>query len=158
VIVVVMGVGGAGKSTVAAALAEELDLPFIEGDDVHSPEAKAKTERGEAMTDDDRWPWLDRLNAELRARPGGAVLACSALAERHRARLLAGVDDVRLVHLTGDPALLRSRLEARQGPAGPELLASQLATLEPPADAITVDVADPLDEVIPTVLGALRGA
>ena len=153
-----MGVAGAGKSTVAEALAERLGLPFIEADDFHSPEAQAKTKRGEAMTDEDRWPWLDRLNAELRARPGGAVIACSALGERHRARLLDGVDDARLVHLTGDPELLRSRLEARKGPAGPELLASQLATLEPPADAITVDVATPRDEVIRIVLGALSRA
>jgi gluconokinase len=155
VIVVVMGVAGAGKSTVAEALAQQLDLPFIEADDFHSSEARAKTQRGEAMTDDDRWPWLDRLNAELRARPDGAVVACSALGERHRARLLDGVDDAHLVHLTGDPELLRSRLEARRGPAGPELLESQLATLEPPADAVTVDVATPLDEVVATVVGAL---
>jgi carbohydrate kinase (thermoresistant glucokinase family) len=107
------------------------------------------------MTDEDRWPWLDRLNAELRARPGGAVVACSALGERHRARLLDGVDDARLVHLTGDPELLRSRLEARKGPAGPELLASQLATLEPPANAITVDVATPLEDVVTAVIETL---
>jgi gluconokinase len=158
VIVVVMGVAGAGKSTVARRLAERLSLPFLEGDDFHSPEARAKTERGEAMTDEDRWPWLDRLNAELRSRPGGAVLACSALGSRHRARLLRGLDDVRLVHLVGDPDLIRRRMAARRGPAGPELLDSQLATLEPPAGAITVDVAPPIDEVVEHALQGLERA
>ena len=151
-----MGVAGSGKSTVAKAVADDLDLPFIEADDFHSPEAQAKTRRGEAMTDDDRWPWLDGLNAELKAHPDGAALACSALGERHRARLLAGVDDVRIVHLTADPDVLRKRLEDRKDGAGPELLASQLATLEPPADAITVEVGPPVDDVVQTVLSALR--
>src|SRR4051794_8312390 len=132
-----MGVSGAGKTTVAQRLAGALGLPYIEADDFHSPGARAKTRRGEAMTDEDRDPWLDRLNAELRARPGGAVLACSALAERHRERLLRDVEDVRLVFLTADPALIRARLAARRGEAGPELLDSQLATLEPPPDAVT---------------------
>jgi len=150
-----MGVSGVGKSTIARGLAERLGLPFLEGDDFHSPEARAKTARGEAMTDEDRWPWLDRLNAELRSRPGGAVLACSALGQRHRERLLQGLDGVRLVHLTGDPALIRRRMADRKGPAGPELLDSQLATLEPPAGAITVDVAPPVDEVVGHVLDAL---
>jgi gluconokinase len=156
VIVVVMGVAGVGKSTIARQLATRLALPFLEGDDFHSPEARAKTARGEAMTDEDRWPWLDRLNAELRSHPGGAVLACSALAERHRERLLRGLDDVRLIHLTGDPELIRRRMVDRKGPAGPELLDSQLATLEPPADAITVDVAPPVDEIVEQALEALR--
>jgi gluconokinase len=158
VIVVVMGVAGAGKSTVARAIADQLDLPFLEADDFHSPESQAKTKRGEPLTDEDRWPWLDRLNAELKARPDGAVLACSALGERHRARLLAGIDDARLVHLTADPAVVRRRLADRKGPAGPELLDSQLATLEPPAGAITIDVAPPVDEVVHTVVSALRAA
>jgi gluconokinase len=156
VIVVVMGVAGVGKSTVAERIADALGLPFLEADDFHSPEARAKTKRGEAMTDEDRGPWLDHLNAELRARPGRAVLACSALAERHRERLLRGLDDVRLVHLTGDPDLIRARLEERRGEAGPELLDSQLATLEVPPDAISVDVAPPLDEVVARVLDGLR--
>jgi gluconokinase len=155
VIVVVMGVSGVGKSTVARRVAERLDLPFLEGDDFHSAAARAKTARGEPMTDDDRWPWLDRLNAELRAWPGGCVLACSALALRHRARLLRDLDDVRLVHLTGDPELIRRRMVERKGPAGPELLDSQLATLEPPDGAITVDVASAVDVVVEEVLAAL---
>lgn len=151
-----MGVAGAGKSTVAERVAAALELPFLEADDFHSPAARAKTKRGEAMTDEDRGPWLDRLNVELRARPGGAVLACSALAEHHRERLLQGIDHVRLVHLTGDPEVIRARLEARKGPAGPELLDSQLATLEVPPDAITVDVAPPVDDVVASVVDRLR--
>ncbi len=150
-----MGVAGAGKSTVAEAVAERLGLPFLEGDDFHSPEARAKTRRGEPMTDDDRWPWLDRLNAELRARPHGAVLAASVLGRRHRDRLGHGLDNLQIVHLTANPELLRRRLEDRKGPAGPELLDSQLATLEPPVDAVTVDVAPPVDEVVAAVLEGL---
>ena len=87
-IVVVMGIAGAGKSTVARAIADQLDLPFLEADDFHSPESQAKTKRGEPLTDEDRWPWLDRLNAELKARPDGAVLG-HFMATGVRPRVLA---------------------------------------------------------------------
>ena len=111
-IVVVMGVTGCGKSTVGAALAQRLGLRFVDADDFHPPGNVAKMAAGTPLTDEDRWPWLDRLASELRAiedSGGSAVLACSALKEAYRARIvMAG--DVRFVHLVGDQATIASRL------------------------------------------------
>src|SRR5215470_9669712 len=107
-IVVVMGVSGSGKSVVGEALATALGWPFIEGDDYHPPDNVAKMAAGTPLTDDDRWPWYDRLGAEMARildRGGNAVLACSALKRSYRERL-ANVarqpGDVRFVHLKSD--------------------------------------------------------
>src|SRR6478609_8664859 len=109
-IVVVMGVEGTGKSTIGERLAASLDLPFIEGDDFHSAANIEKMRHGVALTAEDRAPWLDRLNRELRRHEsGGAVLACSALTELSRRRLTKGVGDVRFVLLHGDEDVLRAR-------------------------------------------------
>lgn len=140
-IVVVMGVSGAGKTTIGRLLAWRLGVPFIEGDDYHPPASVAKMASGVPLDDDDRWPWLDRLNEVLKERRN-AVLSCSALKEAYRRRLLAGVDEARLVHLQGDKALIAARLRERRHRYMPaSLLESQLATLEPPARAILIDVA-----------------
>ena len=91
-IVVVMGVSGAGKTTVGAALAGEMGWDFLDADEFHPPANVAKMASGKPLDDTDRWPWLERLNGELAAREAagsGAVLACSALKEAYRARLLA---------------------------------------------------------------------
>lgn len=159
-IVVVMGVAGTGKSSVGRRLAEALDVPFVEGDDFHDRSSIEKMRRGQPLGDDDREPWIERLNTEIRRLvPSGAVLACSALTERSRRRLVRGVPDVRLVFLYGDEALLRSRLEAREDHfAGAGLLTSQLEALEAPANAaVEVDVAQPLDVVVAGAVAALRG-
>ena len=139
-IVVLMGVSGVGKTTIGRLLAERLGVPFIEGDDYHPPANVAKMARGVPLEDDDRWPWLDRLNGILRTQEH-AVLACSALKHAYRERLLDGVKDARLVHLHGDKALIAGRLKSRRHRYMPaSLLDSQLATLEPPRDAIAIDV------------------
>ena len=157
-IVVVMGVSGCGKSTVGEALAGSLGWRFLDADDFHPPANVAKMAAGTPLVDEDRWPWLDRLAGEMRAinaRGGNAVLACSALRQAYRDRLAAG-GDVRFVHLSGDLPTIAGRLASRQHRYMPSsLLASQFATLEPPADAIVVDVRDPVDVQIAAIHAAL---
>lgn len=139
-IVVLMGVSGAGKTTIGRLLAARLGAAFIEGDDYHPPANVAKMASGMALTDDDRWPWLEELNRILRTQ-ANAVLACSALKAAYRDRLLAGVEDARLVHLHGDKALIAARLAERRHRYMPaSLLDSQFSILEPPREAIVVDV------------------
>jgi gluconokinase len=159
VILVVMGVSGCGKTVVGQALAKALGWPFLDGDDFHPPANVEKMRSGTPLTDDDRWPWLDRLVNELRkavGRDGNAILGCSALRQAYRDRL-ARAGDVRFVHLTGDRATIAARLANRQHRYMPAtLLDSQFATLEPPRDAIVVDVAKPVDEQVREVVDALR--
>lgn len=136
--IVLMGVAGSGKTTVGRIVAERLGWRFLDADDFHSPENVEKMRSGQPLTDDDRWPWLDRLNGLLR-EDGSAVLACSALRQRYRDRIGAGLDDVRWVHLAGSFELIGSRLAARKGHYMPaSLLASQFNTLEPPSAALTM--------------------
>jgi gluconokinase len=153
-----MGVTGVGKTTIGRRLAAALHVPFLDADDFHSDAAKAKMHAGIPLTDDDRAPWLARLNrALLELSATGVVLACSALTDAYRDRLTEGIADPRFVFLTGDPALIRERIEARRGHyAGADLLPSQFATLVPPADAITVDVSGTPDETTARALAALR--
>ena len=154
-IVVVMGVSGSGKSAVGQALAAALGWPFVEGDDYHPPGNVAKMAAGTPLNDDDRWPWYDRLAAEMAAilaRGGNAVLACSALKQSYRdrlARVAKKEGDVRFVYLKGDYDTIAARLSARQHRYMPaSLLGSQFATLEEPADAIVVDAGNAVaDEV-----------
>jgi len=157
VIIVVMGVCGCGKSTVGAALGACLQWPFLDADDFHPAANVAKMSAGTPLTDDDRWPWLDRVAAELRrilARGGHAVLACSALKQAYRDRL-ARAGDVRFVHLAGDYDTIASRLASRQHRYMPAtLLASQFATLERPADALEVDLRDPVEAQVAAIRAA----
>ena len=144
-IVVVMGVSGAGKTTVGQALARRLGCEFLDADVFHPPENVAKMAAAIPLTDADRWPWLDRLNAELAARQSagrGAVLACSALKEDYRSRLAGGLAGPRLVFLNGTIGFIRERMKTRKHKYMPAaLLESQFATLEPPRDAIEIDAA-----------------
>lgn len=147
-VVVVMGVCGSGKTEIGRRLAAQLGCDFLDGDDFHPPSNVEKMRAGTPLTDADRWPWLDRLAAEIGTRLAdgrGAVVACSALARRYRDRLGIARPGVTLVHLDGDRDLFARRLAARQGHFMPAtLLDSQLATLERPApeeQAIVVNVA-----------------
>jgi len=157
VILVVMGVCGCGKSTVGDALAQALGWPFLDADEFHPPANVAKMASGSPLTDEDRWPWLDRIAEELRAilaRGDHAVLACSALRQAYRDRI-ARAGDVRFVHLAGDYATIAARLASRTHRYMPAaLLDSQFATLEPPSDALVVDVALPVERQVDRVLGA----
>lgn len=147
-----MGVSGSGKTTVGAALAERLGWRFADGDDYHPPANVAKMRAGLPLDDADREPWLDRLNALLRhsaARGEPVVLACSALRARYRDRLADRVPGLKVAHLAGEVALIGERVAARQHRYMPaSLLASQFATLEPPADAWVIDVARPLPVIV----------
>jgi len=159
-IVVVMGVSGSGKTTIGTALAEQLGWSFLDGDDWHPPENVAKMSAGTPLTDEDRWPWLDRLNAELRARETrgeSAVLACSALKQAYRDRLSRGLADWKLVFLHASFEVLRARMAERKHRYMPaSLLQSQFATLEPPADAIRIDVAEPFERCVERIRAALQ--
>jgi gluconokinase len=144
-IVVLMGVSGSGKTTVGGLLAQRLGCDFIDADDFHPPANVAKMAAGVPLGDADRRPWLERLNLELRrreARAERAVLACSALRQSYRDRLMAGLARCELVYLRAGAELLAERLAGRQHRYMPaSLLASQLATLEPPRGAIEIDAA-----------------
>jgi carbohydrate kinase (thermoresistant glucokinase family) len=161
--VIVMGVSGCGKTTVGRLLARELGYEFLDADDFH-PEANiAKMAKGVALTDDDRWPWLDAIVAAMReraARGCGAVIACSALKEAYRERLRRGggaVDEVRIVYLKGDAATIASRLASRSGHYMPgSLLASQFGTLEEPEDAVVVDIRQTTEEQVRQIAAALQ--
>jgi carbohydrate kinase (thermoresistant glucokinase family) len=143
-----MGVCGSGKTTVGEALAAQLHCRFLDADDFHPPRNVAKMASGQPLTDEDRWPWLDRLADELAqilARGEHAVLACSALKDSYRKRLQRA-GDVRIVYLKGDEATLSARLAARRHQYMPaSLLPSQLATLEEPAYALDVDIREPVE-------------
>jgi len=165
-IVVVMGVSGCGKTVVGQTLAAALGWPFIEGDDFHPPENVARMAAGTPLTDADRWPWLDRLAAEMAAilaRGGHAVLACSALKQSYRDRLVRAATapgDVRFVHLKCDYHTIATRLAARQHRYMPaSLLASQFAALEEPVDAMVVDAGTAVADEVERIRGWLeRGA
>lgn len=145
-IVIVMGVTGCGKTTVGAMLAGACDCDFHDADDFHPAENVAKMRAGIALDDNDRRPWLDRLNALLvgHANQGRSlVLACSALKQVYRDRLVRGCAAARFVFLDGNKQLIRERLLARQGHyMNPALLDSQFATLERPLSALLLDVSD----------------
>ena len=131
-VIVVMGVSGAGKTTVGIALAAALGVPFRDADDLHPAANVAKMAAGHALTDDDRMPWLALVGAELAAASAGLVIACSALTRVYRASIRAAVPSTRFVFLDGSRDLLESRMKHRHGHFMPaSLLDSQLATLEP---------------------------
>jgi carbohydrate kinase (thermoresistant glucokinase family) len=157
-IVVVMGVSGSGKSTVGAALARALDCPFVEADDLHPPANVAKMAAGVPLNDDDRWPWLDLIVEMLRVvrkERADVVLACSALKQIYRDRL-ASAGETRFVHLRGDPETIADRLAKRQHRYMPSsLLASQFATLEPPVDAIEIDIRSDVATQVRQIIDAL---
>jgi gluconokinase len=165
-VIVLMGVAGAGKTTVGRALADALGWRFADADAFHTPESVARMHRGEPLDDAARQPWLDALRAhaaDALARGERLVLACSALKRAYRDALVpadAPRGSVRFVHLRVSPAELAQRLATRTGHfAPPALLDSQLATLEPPApdedDALTVDGEQPVDAVVGRVREAL---
>ena len=158
-VVIVMGVTGSGKTTVGLRLAETLNWEFRDGDDFHSPQARTKMARGIPLTDADRGPWLERLRAlvERELKDGRRlVLACSALKQAYRDRLIVDPSKVAIVFLKGDLDLIRDRLRRRTGHfAGEALLASQFDTLQTPHDAVQVDISAPPEQIVVSIRSQL---
>ena len=150
-IVIVMGVTGAGKTTVGRLLAEQLGWQFADADDFHPPSNVEKIRRGVALTDADRQPWLARLRAAITqwiAEGSNVVLACSALKRSYRQELAAG-PEVRFVYLKGSVDLIEARVRQRHGHfAGEQILAGQFSDLEEPEGAVTVEIASPPPEIV----------
>jgi gluconokinase len=146
-----MGTAGSGKTTIGKLLAAQMKWEFADGDSFHSPANIEKMSRGIPLTDSDRIPWLNSIREAILqwdAQQKNIVLACSALKQIYRERLLVN-SNVKLVYLKGSFELLRERLHSRKGHyATEQLLASQFADLEEPADAITVDVTPCPEEIV----------
>jgi gluconokinase len=156
VILVVMGVAGSGKSTVGMLLARELGWTFVEGDDFHPAANVDKMHRGIPLDDNDRQPWLDAIRhrlAEAYERGENIVLACSALKHSYQHYLAQfATESVRYIYLAGAEDLIRQRLLRRTGHfMNPALLHSQFETLEPPEEAIPVDIAPPPEAIVSTI-------
>jgi len=155
-LIVVMGVAGSGKTTIASGLAETLGVPFVEGDSLHPPANVKKMAGGIALTDEDRWPWLeaigDRIEVE-RVTGHGVVVSCSALKHVYRDCLRKQVHGtVQFILLDGTPELIGDRMKKRKGHfMPPALLDSQFATLEKPtADehAVILDISHPIPALL----------
>ncbi|MEI5673068.1 gluconokinase [Nocardioides sp. CCNWLW212] len=150
--IVVMGVSGSGKSTVGAAIAQRLRVPFADADDLH-PEANiAKMSRGEPLDDHDRYPWLETVGGWLAEHAEGGVMSCSALKRKYRDQLRHHAPGIEFVLLTGSREVIERRQAARPGHFMPaSLLTSQLATLEPlepDEGGVVLDVAQGVDEIV----------
>jgi len=162
-IVVVMGVSGSGKTTIAERLAAAEKWTLLEGDSFHPPANVAKMKSGTPLTDEDRWPWLRAIAAAIddyRTRGESAVVACSALRRAYRDILIGERKDVRLVYLRGSQSLIGDRLRARKGHfMPPALLESQFRTLEEPGsdeNPITVEIGGTPDDVVRTIRESLK--
>jgi gluconokinase len=174
-VVIVMGVTGAGKTTIGRLLAEQLGWQFADADDFHPAANVEKMRHGIPLTDDDRCPWLARLRAEIDgwlASDKNVILACSALKRSYRQQLEAGPEraastntatanpatsnEVRFVYLKGSAALIAERLRSRHGHfAGEAILAGQFADLEEPDDAVTVDISPTPPEIVAEIRAKL---
>jgi gluconokinase len=150
--VVVMGVSGSGKSTVGAALAQRLGVPFMDADTLHPQANIAKMTAGEPLNDVDRYPWLEKVGEWLAGHRDGGVVSCSALKRKYRDRLRMRCPRVEFLHLSGSPELIGGRLAARSGHFMPAaLLRSQFDALEPlGADEVgaTVDAGQDIDAIV----------
>jgi carbohydrate kinase (thermoresistant glucokinase family) len=159
-ILVVMGPMGCGKTTVGRLLAARLGWSFIDADDLHPKENVEKMRAGIALSDGDRYPWLERLRGEMQdhlRRNQCLVVACSALKKPYRDIL--GVDQASIVtvYLKGSPQLLSRRVMMREHAyMSRDLLQSQLDTLEEPEDGLWVDIAPPPEEIVQTIVGSLE--
>ena len=161
-ILIAMGVSGAGKTRIGEMLAERLKCSFTDGDAFHSAANKEKMHNGIPLTDEDRWPWLRTIRAaieEKQAAHEDAVFTCSSLKRSYRDVLRAGDKDVCFVYLKGAREVLQERLQTRTGHFfDPSLLQSQLDTLEEPGDdeAITVSIELTPEQIVEETLSKLR--
>ena len=167
-ICVLMGVSGCGKTTIGQLLAAELQCPFLDADDFHPASNLAKMKQGIPLTDTDRWPWLDAIRTAAVAQVTErrkVVMACSALKQEYRSRLdprssnhpgnFRANSPIHFVHLQGEFALIESRLKSRRHFMPPSLLASQFADLEPPTDALVVEINQTPEQIVHAIRRAL---
>jgi gluconokinase len=158
-IVIVMGVVGAGKTTIGTLLASQLGWDFADADDFHPESNVEKIRHGISLTDDDREPWLGRLRHAIDnwiTEDKNVVLACSALKSAYRSKLSAG-PQVQFVYLKGSAELIAGRLHSRHGHfAGESILASQLADLQEPESAVTVNIAKTPEQIVDEIQKRLR--
>jgi gluconokinase len=158
-IVLVMGVSGSGKTTIGETLALKQGWKYLDADDYHPVANVVKMRAGVPLEDSDRWPWLEKINEELvkfQERGKSVVVGCSALKQAYRERLARGLRDFKVIYLRGEFALIHSRIAARKHRFMPaKLLQSQFDTLEPPQDAIEVDVAGDLSDSVAAILKRL---
>jgi gluconokinase len=159
-LIVVMGVAGAGKTTVGRILAQQVGWTFVDADTYHSEENRAKLAAGIELTDADRAEWLQQLNRAMLAYVSSGVrvvLACSALKDRYRSTLTRSISSSRFVYLRVTPSLSRARLSTRSHFFHPGLLASQFTTLEEPRDALVIDADAPAMEIAEEIRRRLLG-
>ena len=151
-VLVVMGVSGSGKSTVGAAIAQRLRVPFADADDFHPAANIAKMSAGQALDDSDRQPWLEAIGEWLAQHPDGAVVSCSALKRTYRDQLRHHLNTIEFVHLHGSRDVIARRQASRPGHFMPaSLLTSQFATLEPlepDEHGLVIDVDQDIDSIV----------
>ena len=159
-ILVIMGVSGSGKTTIGQLLSAELICSFIDGDDFHPPVNIKKMSSGEALTDEDRWPWLEILTDKIQEyiqQEQSMVLACSALKKSYREILCVERELVQFIYLKGNYATIVRRMQSRENHfMTKSLLQSQFATLEEPEDAIVVDISPSPSEILKSIRGLLH--
>ena len=155
-----MGVSGSGKTTIGQLLSAELICSFIDGDDFHPPVNIKKMSSGEALTDEDRWPWLEILTDKIQEhiqQEQSMVLACSALKKSYREILCVERELVQFIYLKGNYATIVRRMQSRENHfMTKSLLQSQFATLEEPEDAIVVDISPSPSEILKSIRGLLH--
>ena len=159
-ILVIMGVSGSGKTTIGQLLSAELICSFIDGDDFHPPVNIKKMSSGEALTDEDRWPWLEILTDKIQEyiqQEQSMVLACSALKKSYREILCVDRELVQFIYLKGNYATIVRRMRSRENHfMTKSLLQSQFATLEEPRGAMGVDISPPPLEILKSIRELLQ--
>ena len=156
-ILIIMGVSGSGKTTIGKMLADRIEYIFFDADDYHSIENIEKMARGVGLIDNDRASWLKYIKDQIISKSENAVIACSALKKSYRDFLSLPNKETIYIYLKGEKEILEKRLAERKGHyAGPELLLSQLETLEEPENVLTIDIRNEPEEIVNRIISSLK--